>query len=179
METSPLGELLGQLCHELGPALGGADVVGPGACRAKAVIPFHLERGEDGKAGLFVGGPASAGSSTPGFLSLEVEFEGNRNAPRPQTSPAEFREARAPQGTRESVVVQEPTEGGTSATLHRRLEILLGGPPGFNTGAKAAILADLLREFGRPALLEALRGAWIREFDTGPEASASMSQRPF
>lgn len=73
-----------------------------------------------------------------------------------------------------TTATEEPT-GGDVTTMRRRLQLILGGPPGFTTGAKAEVLADLLNEFGRPALLETLRREWIREFDTGPEASSSMS----
>lgn len=47
-------------------------------------------------------------------------------------------------------------------TLRRRLELVLGGPPGFNTGAKAEMLADLLEEFGRAELSETIRRIGLR-----------------
>jgi hypothetical protein len=69
-----------------------------------------------------------------------------------------------------------PVSGGDPATLTRRLGMVLGGPPGFGTGARAEILADLLGEFGRPALLEALRSDWISQFDTDPDSSLSVTR---
>ncbi len=65
-----------------------------------------------------------------------------------------------------------------SGTLGRRLEFVLGGPPGFNTGAKAEILADLLGEFGTGRVIEALHREWATEFDTGPDASPSVVKVP-
>jgi len=58
--------------------------------------------------------------------------------------------------------------------LRRRLELVLGGPPGFTTGAKAEVLADLLREFGTPKVVDAILADWIPQFDTGIEASSSV-----
>ncbi len=69
----------------------------------------------------------------------------------------------------------EAPEGGDEATLRRRLELVLGGPPGFTTGARAEILADLLREFGRPMLIEVIQREWVTQFDTGPSASPSVT----
>lgn len=79
--------------------------------------------------------------------------------------------------------VNAPLESGTPVsgdrqTLRRRLELLLGGPPGFTTGAKAEVLADLLEEFGRAELLETIRREWITQFDTGPETSVSVTKLP-
>jgi hypothetical protein len=68
--------------------------------------------------------------------------------------------------------------GGDIATLRRRLELVLGGPPGFTTGAKAEVLVDLLLEFGRGTLVETLRREWITQFDTGPSASPSVTKPP-
>jgi len=112
---------------------------------------------------------------------LRVEWD-------PQASSAEGRPIRE-EGTPEVVarrsasgappsVGGETAEGGDPATLRRRLEMVFAGPPGFGTGARAEILAELLSEFGRPALLEALRRDWVTQFDTGPEASASVSRPP-
>ncbi len=70
----------------------------------------------------------------------------------------------------------ESAAGGDEATLLRRLEIVLGGPPGFTTGAKAEILADLLREFGRAALVENLHRVWVSQFDTGADSSSSVTK---
>lgn len=67
---------------------------------------------------------------------------------------------------------EPPLAGANEATLRRRLEMVLGGPPGFTTGARAEVLADLLREFGRERLLRELHGAWASQFDTGLSASA-------
>lgn len=69
----------------------------------------------------------------------------------------------------------EPTTcNGDRQTLRRRLELVLGGPPGFSTGAKAEVLSDLLKEFGRATLIEEIGRAWITHFDTGPDASQSV-----
>lgn len=75
-----------------------------------------------------------------------------------------------------SVASEEQVVGGDRATLRRRLELILGGPPGFTTGAKAEILADLLREFGRATLIEEIHREWGRHFDTGADPSPSVSQ---
>lgn len=69
---------------------------------------------------------------------------------------------------------EAPHAEANEATLRRRLEMVLGGPPGFTTGARAEVLADLLREFGRERLRLELRGAWASQFDTGLSASAGM-----
>jgi hypothetical protein len=69
-----------------------------------------------------------------------------------------------------------PSGAGDTATLRRRCELVLGGPPGFTTGARAEILCDLLSEFGPAALLEVLRRDWITQFDTGPAASESVTK---
>lgn len=76
-----------------------------------------------------------------------------------------------------SVEVAAPTNPDR-ATLVRRLEFILGGPPGFNTGAKAEILADLLCEFGAADLAETLRLEWVSKFDTGPDSSPSVLKVP-
>ncbi len=62
------------------------------------------------------------------------------------------------------------------ATLRRGLELVLGGPPGFTTGARAEILADLLQEFGAPTMIGIIRRDWVTQFDTGPDASGSVSK---
>jgi hypothetical protein len=49
---------------------------------------------------------------------------------------------------------------------------VLGGPPGFTTGARAELLADLLRESGPAAILAEIEAAWASQFDTGLSASA-------
>ncbi len=72
----------------------------------------------------------------------------------------------------------EPVSGGDPNTLRRRIELLLGGPPGFTTGARAEILIDLLREFGRPHVIETLSRDWVSQFDTGPSASSSVTKPP-
>ncbi|MBX3748053.1 MAG: hypothetical protein KF833_22320 [Verrucomicrobiae bacterium] len=78
-------------------------------------------------------------------------------------------------GAASGTSAEEPTRGGDRATLRRRLELILGGPPGFTTGAKAEILADLLREFGRGTLLEEIQREWVRHFDIGAESSSGVS----
>ncbi|HMO67039.1 MAG TPA: hypothetical protein PKE47_17765, partial [Verrucomicrobiota bacterium] len=65
-----------------------------------------------------------------------------------------------------------PLAEASEATLRRRLEMVLGGPPGFTTGARAEVLADLLREFGRERLLAELLATWASRFDTGLSANA-------
>lgn len=67
---------------------------------------------------------------------------------------------------------EAPHAEANEATLRRRLEMVLGGPPGFTTGARAEVLADLLHEFGRERLRQELQGAWASQFDTGLSASA-------
>jgi hypothetical protein len=76
------------------------------------------------------------------------------------------------------IPAEESSEGGDPAILRRQLELVLGGPPGFTSGARADILAELLRGYGRRSLLEALQRDWISQFDTGPEASASVGNPP-
>ncbi|MCC6233495.1 MAG: PIG-L family deacetylase [Verrucomicrobiales bacterium] len=76
--------------------------------------------------------------------------------------------------SRASVPADEDPSGGDASTIRRRLEMVLGGPPGFTTGARAEVLADLLSEFGRAEIVAAIRREWVVEFDTGPEASASV-----
>lgn len=91
-------------------------------------------------------------------------------------------EPRVPGRASHQVSVPDPDSesvtGGDPTTLGRRLELVLGGPPGFTTGARAEVLADLLVEFGRPAILERLRNDWATQFATGPEASASVTKVP-
>lgn len=70
------------------------------------------------------------------------------------------------------LLAEPPLAEANEATLRRRLEMVLGGPPGFTTGARAEVLADLLREFGRERLLRELHGAWASQFDTGLSANA-------
>jgi hypothetical protein len=72
----------------------------------------------------------------------------------------------------------EPTGSGDLAILRRQLELVLGGPPGFTSGARADILAELLRNCSRSSLLDALQREWITQFDTGPDASPSVSKPP-
>jgi hypothetical protein len=59
-----------------------------------------------------------------------------------------------------------------AGTLRRRLELVLGGPPGFTTGARAEVLADLLRESGPGPILAEIASAWANQFDTGLSADA-------
>ncbi len=73
-------------------------------------------------------------------------------------------------------VEDETATGGDPATIRRRLEMVFGGPPGFATGARAEVLADLLGEFGRAAIVSAIRKDWVIEFDTGPDASRSVTK---
>lgn len=64
---------------------------------------------------------------------------------------------------------------GSDRSLRRKLELVLGGPPGFTTGARAEMLSDLLQEFGIPPVLEAISRDWISQFDTGIQSSPSVS----
>lgn len=80
--------------------------------------------------------------------------------------------ARRPEVTSGS---QTPT-GVDPGTLRRRLELVLGGPPGFTTGARAEILVDLLMEFGRDMVVDSIRREWVTQFETGPDASSSVSR---
>lgn len=66
----------------------------------------------------------------------------------------------------------ETNPPASEATLRRRLEMVLGGPPGFTSGARAGVLADLLREFGNERLVAELLAAWASHFDPSHSASA-------
>lgn len=128
--------------------------------------------------------PVAAGA---GVHRLTVEWHPAGLEKRGETGPAGVgevrKDSRSDQGvgkaSPESAAAGEVGEvaaGGDSVTIRRRLELILGGRPGFTTGAKAEVLADLLSEFGRPALLEAVRRDWITQFDTGPDSSTSVSR---
>lgn len=121
-----------------------------------------------------------ADGTRPGLHRLEMEWG------TPNPGPGPVRPAIEPGAARPVSSLRTPArEAGDPAaadadadpaTLNRRLELILGGPPGFNTGARAEILEDLLREFGRETLIAVLRKDWVSRFDTGVEASASVSR---
>jgi len=113
--------------------------------------------------GLSLGGEAMRS-----WITLELEVGGTG-----RTEPKGVPQLRAAQRT-PIPETQESPSGGDVATLRRRLELVLGGPPGFTTGAKAEVLADLLREFGTPKVVDAILADWIPQFDTGIEASSSV-----
>jgi hypothetical protein len=103
------------------------------------------------------------------WVTLELEMGAHPSSSKKmhaESVPSERRET-----TREARL---PT-GGDVATLRRRLELVLGGPPGFTTGAKAEMLSDVLREFGTGEVLKAISKDWVTQFDTGIESSSSVS----
>ena len=149
--------VLGQVLRQV---QAGIDQDFPG-CRATLELSLEVVYGADGRVEL----RPSSGLGSPTGHTLTVQMEGQRvvASVKPVSGVA----------TSQS----EKMEGtGDSATLRRRLELVFGGPPGFTTGARAEILADLLREFGRPMLLESLQRDWVTQFDTGADQSASVSK---
>jgi hypothetical protein len=166
MSQPSLAEFLQAVRTELGNGLSGAvaksvvtvrfvsDLDTEGALRLRPVLPADLEnRGGVGEHTLVIELP---GASVAGSPALSVALAPRVNAP-----------------LESGIAVS-----GDRQTLRRRLELLLGGPPGFTTGAKAEVLADLLEEFGRGDLLETIRRDWITQFDTGPEMSVSVTKLP-
>lgn len=158
-EGPPHGVRPARVRLDLALVLGADEPTGAGVLRPVARAP---ESGPDRNPRdhqLTVEWDFSAGSSGPG---MSVPAAAGRPAAHASPAPLPCSE-------------EESVTGGDGATLARRLQLILGGPPGFTTGAKAEVLADLLSEFGRATLLETLRRDWIREFDTGAEASSAMS----
>jgi hypothetical protein len=111
--------------------------------------------------------PLAAGS-VRSWVTLELEMR----AP-PSVSAKERSDAGSSAGQDAKGVDRLPI-GGDMATLRRRLELVLGGPPGFTTGAKAEMLSDVLREFGVEEVLTAISKEWVPQFDTGIESSSSL-----
>ena len=109
------------------------------------------------------------------MLRRPVRAEGGRG--RIEQAPTPVQTAPAPEPVTVSAAATnvDPPVGDVGALRHR-LELVLGGPPGFTTGARAELLADLLRESGRTELLALLHREWISQFDTGPEASSSVTK---
>jgi len=169
MQASSLTRFVRQLRQELAGAEPAGGSPAPGLRRA--TLDLRFTAAPDPSGGYCfqpVVGGAAAGLEPAALHGLKLEFEEGVRVPATAARPALSSmgaEAEAP-------------AGGDATTLRRRLEFLLGGVPGFTTGAKAGILAELLAEFGRPALLEALQRDWIREFDTGADASPSVLQVP-
>lgn len=95
----------------------------------------------------------------------------SRAAPKAGPSPP------VPVHARPETISPGPPSPTSEATLRRRLEMVLGGPPGFTTGARAEVLADLLHEFGSERLGAELHAAWASHFDTGLSASAGGSRQ--
>ena len=111
---------------------------------------------------------ATIAGSVQSWVTLELEM--GCEAKNSQAVPSE-----AVLQERHGVAMVEAVPlGGDQATLRRRLELVLGGPPGFTTGAKAEMLSDLLREFGSAKVMEAISKDWVTQFDTGIEASSSV-----
>lgn len=102
------------------------------------------------------------------WITLDLELGGTSRAV--EKGVREIRTDAIPKGA----PVEKASVTGDPGTLRRRLELVLGGPPGFTTGARAEMLSDLLREFGTPKVLEAIAADWITQFDTGIESSPSV-----
>ena len=164
MEVSPLSRFLSGLRSQIEGGLQG---------RAKATATLRV-RAVDSPGGLVSFVPRTSSdtelaSSDDHTLVLEFEVGKTRYAADPQIIPVV---------TGAGSANESPSGTGDEDTLRRRLELVLGGRPGFNTGAKAEVLADLLEEFGRAALVGILRRDWISQFDTGPDASPSVVKAP-
>lgn len=176
MHTIPLGAMIRQLRSELEGALEASQesprphsFVGR---KATLEIGFHARSEADGHVHLdAVPVPSSGGVAAEASHRLTLELE--------LGSPPSVSAIKEPSKTPAKVELSaEPGAGGDSATISRRLELILGGGPGFTTGAKAEILADLLREFGRQAIVTTIETVWITQFDTGPSSSASVTKLP-
>ncbi len=182
MTQTTLHEFLERLRTELGPGATGG-IGGSGAWRRATVeVAFRAtEREGDGLVFRPILESSRPDGETESVHRVTLEWSGcvpsGPDSPVGATASVPFR-------SREGGEVPSPDAeserglGGDPGTLRRRLEFVLGGPPGFNRGAQAGILADLLREFGRGTLLESLQRDWISQFDTGPEASLSVTRDP-
>lgn len=131
-------------------------------------LRFQAERGADGSVRL-------RSASADELVAQQVEL---RILDSPTPSGPEVPVERAVATKAAVSAAGEAVTGGDPSLLRRRLELVLGGGPGFNTGAKAEVLADLMEEYGRPALVEILRREWVSQFDTGPEASHAVLKVP-
>ncbi|MFN0067568.1 MAG: hypothetical protein ACKVYV_08020 [Limisphaerales bacterium] len=132
-----------------------AGLAGPGPA---VTLRLRLVVASDGTVRFAAPGEAA------GVQEVEMSAGG---APTPPAAPSS-----RPVAAKAVAPPEAPLAEANEATLRRRLEMVLGGPPGFTTGARAEVLADLLREFGRERLRHELQGAWASQFDTGLSASA-------
>lgn len=184
MDLGALLRVLDAACQEMGSRSDAAPDGGPSVVVEDLTVEVGLQvvRGADGheRLELVEGTPAVNAALPVGgqtYHRLKLTLKGGKTA---GASAAAGSRSVARSALSDSVILadaeSEVAAGGDQATMDRRLEILLGGPPGFVTGAKAEILADLLREFGRPVLLETLQRVWISKFDTGADASPSVSK---
>jgi hypothetical protein len=177
MRTSSLGGFLQQLQRDLEASF--ADEEGTRRHgqllpqRAALDLEFLAERDPGGEWRFEPVGSdrrevvAASSPSAHHRLRIELEFAPRTTVPNPTPAPRRV----------ESLIAAEPV-GGDPSILRRQLELVLGGPPGFTTGARAEILADLLRDFDRLPLLEELRSGWVSQFDTGPSASSAVTKPP-
>jgi hypothetical protein len=192
-----LASFLEQLHHELAAGLAAGAKLNPALAPSPRRLTLELAlRVEKAADGTWTMEPADAGasqnanaSSSPLHrLTLELDL-GRQGAPAPAaasvvtSSPAQPvatpGPTASPAGTPSPAHADEPpSSGGDPAVMRRQLELVLGGPPGFTSGARADILADLLRVFGRLAILEMLQREWITQFDTGPTASSALAKPP-
>lgn len=184
MELSGLVRVLNAMRHDLAEsgsveARAKGSRVSPWEIRELSLeVGLKVVRGSDGqeRVELIEGTPNSAPGDAPlGYHRLILKLAGPSASEGPSGAGPRKRVAVA-----DSVIITDADgdagTGGDEATLLRRLEIVLGGPPGFTTGAKAEILADLLREFGRAAVVENLQRVWVSQFDTGADASPSVTK---
>lgn len=179
-----LASLLSQLRLDLEAAATGTapGPVSPNAWsprRARVEIALTVDnRGGHGPWTLRpLGAEAGAGGGAIPAHRLTVEFESGAGPEATTSSTAGAPGQRPAERLREPPRERSQPGGAVDAgTLRRRLELVLGGPPGFTTGARAEILADLLVEFDRDGVLEVLRREWVSEFDTGAEASGSVTK---
>lgn len=177
MQTTNLGALGEWIHREVVLGLGGLAGVTPRRLTLQLGLECAMTSGGAievvgmGTVGVGVGG---AGKPMPSVLTLELDLDGLG------ASVEARREVQAHPAAPVPPVVG--AKGGTTetrsdgATLRRRLELVLGGPPGFTTGAKAEMLADLLRDFGTPTILGTILSDWVTQFDTGIEASPSFGR---
>lgn len=174
MKPEPLSQFVSQLWRSLKDGVENAADQGS---RLQGLQPrrltFRLQvRAETTADGGFAFAPVTSGSDISPTQTHEVTLEWDSAAP---TRPA------ARQPSKPALPEEAAPSAGTPVnreTMRRRLELVLGGPPGFTTGARAEILIDLLREFGPSDLIASLETEWVSQFDTGPSASSSVSKPP-
>jgi hypothetical protein len=161
MNPISLAELLDQVRRTVGDGV-------PGATGMTLALRFQADRGPDG--GLLLRAACADEAVAQG---LEVRVGVPVASGTPGTMPVPTPGARG-----FASAEGETIAGGDPTILRRRLELVLGGGPGFNTGAKAEVLADLMEEYGRPELVAMLRREWVSQFDTGPDSSESVIKVP-